>query len=322
MRNQSFNKVLGWVVPVRGNKGQASSDSESVRVRRSTRVPLAVSVTISSSDQSGLGFKENTGTIDVGKHGARILTLHILKPDTTLEIAKVDAGRTYLAKVLWQSRKRGPKGPIETGIEILEALDAKDFWGVTSPPDDWKNSVLPDAAQRLQYLCARDRANPIDLALGPEGAEEVPFLATPPATLLPKVASGIAAEDARFLAELLATDEKVRSHSEGVATSQNVDSVVSPIHLTAEEVHARLQATRQEMTAGLEANSSDYQKRLGGLADAALEALDRKSEALLENFQARLESTIESLERMDAKQVADQLQKIASDLEEQSSRQL
>ena len=159
MRNQSLNKVLGWVGPARGNKDEAPSNSESVRVRRSTRVPLAVSVTISSSDQSGPGFKENTGTIDVSKHGARILTLRALKPGTTLEIAKPAAGKTYLAKVLWQSRKRGPKEPIETGIEILEAFDAKGFWGVTSPPDDWKNSVAGDAFRPLDVYPSRKGLN-------------------------------------------------------------------------------------------------------------------------------------------------------------------
>ena len=334
MRNQSFNKVLGWVAPVRGNKDEAPSSSESVRVRRSTRVPLAVSVTISSSDQSGPGFKENTGTIDVSKHGARILTLRALKPGATIEIAKPAAGGTYLAKVLWQSRKRGPKEPIETGIEILEAFDAKGFWGVTSPPDDWKNSVAGDAARRLEYLCARDRANPVDFALGPDGAEQVPSPTGPPVVPLPRVASGSTAEKDPWLADLMAAKEKIRSSGQPWTTRQagqeaasgtqtrNEDSVVSPIHLTAEEVHTRLQATQQEMGGSLEANSSDYQQKLGELADAALETLDSKSQALLENFQARLEGTIESLERKDSQQVAEQLQKIAADLEEQSSRRL
>src|SRR5207244_11758520 len=67
------------------------------------------------------------------------------------------------------------------------------------------------------------------------------------------------------------------------------------------------------------ASASDYQRRLAELAASGLEGLESKSGALLEGFQGQLEKTLKGFEQKGAQQVADQLQKIAAGLQEQSS---
>src|SRR5439155_23980252 len=106
-------------------------------------------------------------------------------------------------------------------------------------------------------------------------SSKVPGPTAPPVVLTPRVASGCTAEKNPWIADLMAAKEQIRLSGQPWTTRQagleaasgtqtrNEDSVVSPIHLTAAEVHTRLQATRQEMAGSLEANSSDYQQKLG-----------------------------------------------------------
>ena len=75
MAKSKIKKVFGWV-PGRGNGGPNGSDSNPVR--KTTRIPVQIAITISGKDQLGHTFKETTRTIDVAKHGAKIATMQHL----------------------------------------------------------------------------------------------------------------------------------------------------------------------------------------------------------------------------------------------------
>ncbi len=379
--------LLGWT--------DRGSRAECVPVRATTRLPLAIDVTLSGKDEDGDTFKETTRTIDIGKNAARIATFHQLAPGAEVSIENCALGRTAVAKVAWRSDRRSPKEPIEIAVELLETFEPESIWGIKSPPEDWEEgSPKPTLAQRLEYLGARDRAGlaeflpkaeaeaaepVLSLAAQPNGhalqkelettssTEQGRIQAEVPAPLdvqieghpstdftirqtqatqqakqeIDRVLQTITAEakeKLRMMAgamvpSLHAETQKVLEKSAAQIASQlaqtleeqaraacrSADAAVDSISLAAEEALAKLQTARQKMEASF---AKDYQKRLAELSTSAIEGLQPKSDALLEGFQDQLQNTLHSFQQKGAKEVADQVQKMAEDLLERSAKQL
>ena len=113
--------------------------------RRSDRVYLELPIILTGTDRKGQQFTEETRTLVVARHGAKIISRHILVPNQKLRIRCVKTGRES------ELRVAGPIGgdgeDYHYGVEILEA--GPDFWGIDFP----LLSVAERAASRLLLEC-------------------------------------------------------------------------------------------------------------------------------------------------------------------------
>jgi hypothetical protein len=130
--------------------------------RRNTRIPVAFPVSISGKDESGRPLQETTKTIDVGKHGIRIESLHPPIPHAEISIRAGGAGKAHSARVVWRGGSKGPDGRTEIGVEFLPPFDAEGLWAIKPPPDDWRNGPLAlTTTQKLEYFTARHVMVPV-----------------------------------------------------------------------------------------------------------------------------------------------------------------
>src|SRR5438094_9926860 len=100
--------------------------------RRSGRMVLRLSVTISGADVKSSHFEERTETLEVSKYGAKIRLSHELKIGGLLTLFRPDTERRSEFRVVFQSAPEPASGRRETGIEFV-GVDG--FWGVQFPPD-------------------------------------------------------------------------------------------------------------------------------------------------------------------------------------------
>lgn len=100
-----------------------------VQHRRSTRVPLEVSIEVDGQTGS-LPFKGVT--IVVNLHGALIRTLRPLEVGSTVYLRLI-SGEEGTARVIHSI----PSNGLTYGIELIEP---RNIWGVALPPSDWKDA--------------------------------------------------------------------------------------------------------------------------------------------------------------------------------------
>ncbi len=111
--------------------------------RRSTRISVAIPITITGKDAAGNDFRENTFTLNVNKHGAEIATSRPLASNAEVTLENSTLGRQARARVVLRRERRTPNSPYEVSLELL---DPENIWGVRFPPADWEQSAPPKAA--------------------------------------------------------------------------------------------------------------------------------------------------------------------------------
>ncbi len=121
--------------------------------RRSDRVYLELRIQISGVDASGESFAEQTQTLVISRHGAKIIAHRLLVPQQPLNLRCYKTGIETLARVV------GQIGHVEEGYYYgLEVSDVQvNAWGIEFPP-------LPetsDAAGRVLLECIRCRAQEV-----------------------------------------------------------------------------------------------------------------------------------------------------------------
>ena len=100
--------------------------------RRSDRIYLELGIQISGVDAAGKSFTEQTQTLVVSQHGAKMISRHVLLPQQALSIRCHKTGREALARVV------GEIGADEEGHYYgLEISDpAANLWGIEFPSMD------------------------------------------------------------------------------------------------------------------------------------------------------------------------------------------
>jgi hypothetical protein len=102
---------------------------EMERTRRSDRIALRFRITVSGTDAMGHGFLEETETVVVSRHGAKIALRRKLVPELELSVRCADTGEEADVRVVGQIGE-GPEG-VYYGIEILDPQ--RDLWGIEFP---------------------------------------------------------------------------------------------------------------------------------------------------------------------------------------------
>jgi hypothetical protein len=91
-------------------------------LRRSPRSPFVIPIRL-ISEIPGRSWAEETYTIDVDRHGARIRCQNVVKNSDVLKILRPDTGETQESRVVWQ--RKLTSGAQEIGIEFL---GDNNFW--------------------------------------------------------------------------------------------------------------------------------------------------------------------------------------------------
>jgi len=126
------------------------NDSRLAKGRRSTRLCISIPIVISGKDADRKDFQENSHTLVVNKHGAKIVTAQTLSMGTEVFVENRALGTVAKANVVWLGEKR------DAGNEVgLQLVEAENIWGIEFPPNDWNPAAVgeespgPSAAPAL-----------------------------------------------------------------------------------------------------------------------------------------------------------------------------
>ena len=101
--------------------------------RRTSRIPHRARIILSAVDADGFSFAEETETVMVGKHGMSARTSYNLALGQEVSVRTKDKNRVGQFKVVFL----GTAGTANEGLVGLEWLEARRFWGIEFPPEDW-----------------------------------------------------------------------------------------------------------------------------------------------------------------------------------------
>ncbi len=102
--------------------------------RRTSRLPLRMTVILTGKDYEHENFAEPAETIDVGKFGARILTARRLRLGTLVSLRRPNSEKTESFRVVYLGEPDPETRKHPVGLELSSI---EDFWGHTFPPDTW-----------------------------------------------------------------------------------------------------------------------------------------------------------------------------------------
>jgi hypothetical protein len=124
-------------------KRSASQASQSNR-RRSTRVDFETPVILSGRDASGRPFREETVTLTVSLHGARVRTaMEILNG---MQVT-VENSQTGMAEKAVCVRVEAPSPGEATHYVAVQLVRAGNLWGLENPPADWGLDAVATSTQ-------------------------------------------------------------------------------------------------------------------------------------------------------------------------------
>jgi hypothetical protein len=246
------------------------AESDGAASRRSTRLAIAIPIAFSGKDAAGNAFKENTRTIVVNKHGAKIATVHPMALGTEVEIENRALGLTARAAVVWMGEKRPPQTFFEAGIQLFQA---ENIWGIQFPPDDWQEGAPVGAGGKKIEMPAQPQAAP------------PPHVATPPAPP-PKPAPTPAAGKAKNAAPRAAEAAPAN------AAPSQAGAGVLPAPIAA-EFERMLQRFAQQAEAIASQQTSAFQQSLQSLS----QQIGLQTESTLRDVAARQEENAENSRR-------------------------
>jgi ABC-type cobalt transport system substrate-binding protein len=268
--------------------------------RESSRIPAVIPVTISGIDEHGGIFREATQTIDVSRRGARIATSNALPVGTYLRIESPSMEKPAVAQVVRYAGRSRPDSPRDICVVLL-VDNTNNIWGLKPTPEDWLNGLgEPSSAQRLEQVLGSEwaaRFKSISNGVAPptgfaEGMESQHKPA--PASRKPKVPPS--------------SSEKWSAKGPASVTHQPEE----PVHVSAPTRARTDEGALWEPDQIRKVATSGIEERLAGVS-LAVEALEGRVGALVEDFQGRLEGTLRAFQEKGARQAED-LEKIAQDL--------
>jgi uncharacterized small protein (DUF1192 family) len=250
------------------------NDSRLAKGRRSTRLFISIPIVITGKDVNRKEFQENTRTLVVNKHGAKIVTAQQLSMGTEVFVENRALGTGAKANVVWLGEKR------DAGNEVgLQLVEAENIWGIEFPPTDWNPGAIeeespgPSAAPALSP--ARPEAGIAGARLASPASESPAGQPTAksegtPTRLLQQLEESADAEAQQFQDRL----EKV---AQRIGLQMEVDLRQRAAHAKAQEVGPLEQQVRV------------LSERLNA-AREEVERLEAQIQALKDNLQPALES--------------------------------
>jgi hypothetical protein len=115
--------------------------------RRTDRIVLAIPIRVAGAGVTGLSFVEETKTVVVSRHGAKITLKHTLTPDQEINVRNIRTGKEADMRVI--GTIAGCPDGIWYGLEFLNP--SVDIWGINFPP----LAESENAVAKVLLECAR-----------------------------------------------------------------------------------------------------------------------------------------------------------------------
>jgi archaellum component FlaC len=314
-----------------GDKG--NPETTETAGRRSTRISIAIPLTISGEDTAGIKFKEKSRTIVINKQGAKISTYHNLTLGADLTVENQLLGRSAQATVVWLGDKRTPRGPLEIGIQLSEA---QNLWGIELPPEDWQEGPpIGPGGRRLEEVFDRRAKASAPPASGAPEASTIRLPPAPPqraATIREPAPAGLD-ERVRALEERLAALSKQAASgpAEGLVGSatQRGEETLRALDKRVDEVVGLFEAYRSELGT-LVARADEIRKSAQGEAEAARlriqsaasGVLDKAAGELREKIRLEIDAAIQASQEKSEKEAHLRFEKLAQESLDGAVREL
>lgn len=281
--------------------------------RRSIRRSVVLPVMLSGTDFSGTAFKENTWTIGVNRHGAKISTAYKLAVGDQIVVGNPVLGQSAKARVIRVAEKGRA---FEIGVELLEAHDV---WGAKSAADDDNRS--PDnggGTERSDSAARTPQSVQVDSLLKPVTQETPATPAdlpqptnSPSPTVHPNKEEGANPHPERHFDSLAGFLRSSRTELDSLlARTQEIQKLGSQaVQSLLEAVHSKLHQELEAAAAGFE---NETRQRLEHTASETLESFaseaNARQAALLEEGLTRSRAAREQIE-LSFKEGAEEYQK-------------
>ena len=251
-----------------GTRFQSAKPSN---LRRSTRLTIAVPVTVSGTDTQGNPFSESTRTITVNRHGGKLLLSPELRLKDLVQLTSPRVDRAVSAQVVWLGKRRTESEPREVAVELLEPGN---IWGVDFPPADW------NSAPSIR-----------DLVPEPEGALLAPVATVAeaatggptPAASATEMATAVAdpAPEGQSLEETVlaypppvapAAPSAIRSGSNGNGNGKGSEQILSELSESVDQLlKTSLANFEEELSRIIKIHTKAFEKRVFGTAMESVE---------------------------------------------------
>ncbi len=119
-------------------------DTRPEQNRRSKRLKMRIAVVIRTQTADKKPVSEKAEALVVNAHGGLLLLAAKVATNDMILVANPKTGEELLCRVT----SLGPSfmGKTEVGIEFIKP--APRFWGISSPPEDWKPRTLKGLASK------------------------------------------------------------------------------------------------------------------------------------------------------------------------------
>jgi len=234
--------------------------------RRSTRLYLSLPIVLHGKDTQQKVFREDTRTLIVNRHGARLITSQQLVVGAEIVVENPAMGSVVKANVVWVGAKHDSTGRREAGIQLVES---RNIWGIEFPSDDWTNDEKVADTPVAQGAPAARPAS-----------KESASVKTPPSPL-----------NSEEIATQILQDLHETADAHARQFRERLDQVVQRIGLEVEiDLRARAGAAKEQEFAAIEQQISASSARLSALK-ADLDELD----ARLAETRQSLAATVENI---------------------------
>lgn len=292
--------------------------------RRSSRIAIAIPITISGKDAAGNAFKEKSRTTVINKHGAKISTYHHLALGTIIKVENQLLGRSAQATVVWFGDRHSPRAPLEIGIRLAEA---QNIWGIELPPEDWQEGPpVGPGGQRLEEAFAQQGrasappstgASPLAPAETPAAsARKAAAISEPSPAKLDKQTESAVEERIRVLGERLAElSDEVGSGESATQREEETRKRVQEQAATVDQaIKERIEKIREQVRAEVESAGAEARRQqLASLSDSLAQELQSKVAALIGSLQKQLETAIQTSQEKATLEVQQKIERFARD---------
>ncbi len=281
--------------------------------RRSIRRSIVLPVMLSGTDFSGTAFQENTWTIGVNRHGAKISTAYKLAVGDQIVVGNPVLGQSARARVIRVAEKGRA---FEIGVELLELHDV---WGARFPADDGNGGSdkggggqRSDSAARTPETIQVDSLLKLVTAEASATAADRPHpVNSPSPTVRPNAEEGGNPHPEPHFDSLADFLHSSRAELDSLlARTQEIQKLGSQaVQSLLETVHTKLHQELEAAAAGFE---NETRRRLERKASEALESFGSEASArqtaLLEEGLTRSRAAGEEIE-LSLKQGTEEYQK-------------
>ena len=294
MRKAAF---LQWKVNFMGQSPFAKKDfsqQSAAQRRRSTRIDYETPVVLSGRDSKGQPFREETLTLIVNIHGAKVRTSHQIMVGMLVTVESVRTGQGGKA-VCVNVYDPSPEHPYRA--IALQLIQPKNIWGLENPPLDWATVAAEMGGRTMPAEPMRGPAMPFKAPSSQPGAG--PAIAA--SRSLPETQWGDFEQRATRLAD--SVHEKLRSeisitvrdalavYEQRLATlvTEAEARISRSVEQAASEVAATIETLRSDAISEFAQDTlGEFQRRLGELSTEQEGRISQQAGRVLSQAEDRL----------------------------------